>query len=302
MGNLSKKTRHFIEVEKANGLFYGLTDQEKKDWFVNRMHKEPVDVHIHHTKDTFITTRDGAKLTAHIIHPNSETKRPIILFFGGGLFLTSDTRHLEKQLSELAITCNSTVIAVDYRMEQFPTPINDCIDAVYWAEKNASAFNSKPDHIVLCGDGFGASIVAAATQQLKDEPISIKAICLFYPALDPFLPTESKRIYGEDYLLEVNWLEDFYKKLIGNQSITNLSAPLHNNDFENHPPTYVLKADFDPLRDEGILYSKKLQEAGVKVFSKVEENTIHGFFSLPGIHVKKTRQIIHDVDHFLKSL
>lgn len=302
MGTLSSKLRTFIDIEKGQGSFLGLTAEERKNWFVNRMDKQAVDVHIHHTEDRVIETRDGAKLSAHIIHPNNETKRPIILFFGGGLLLTSDTRHLEAQLSELAITCNSTVIAIDYRMDKFPTPVNDCIDAIYWAEKNALSFNSKNDNIVLCGDGFGASIIASAVQLIKNEPISLKAICLFYPVLDPFHKTESKQLFAENYLLEVSWLEQFYKKLITNQEITIMSSPLHGENFENHPPTYILKAEFDPLRDEGILYGEKLQAAGTKVFSRVEESTIHGFFSLPGIHLKKSKQLIHDVDHFLKSL
>ncbi|MBQ0138531.1 MAG: alpha/beta hydrolase [Kurthia sp.] len=302
MVNLSRKMRIFIDEEKSKGAFKDLTPEEKKDWFVSRMSKEPVDVHINQMVNRKIPTRDGESISAHIIHPNNETKRPAILFFGGGLFLTSDTRHLQNQLAELAVTCNSTVIAVDYRMEKFPTPIEDCIDAVRWVEEHALEFDSKPDHMVLCGDGFGASVVAAATQQLKDSEHSIKAICLFYPAVDPALQTESKRDYGENYLLETSWLNYFYDQMRGTQEVTPISAPLHGTNFDRHPPTYILKAEFDPLRDEGKLYGDKLAEAGVKVFTRVEENTIHGFFSLPGIHLKKSRQIIHDVDHFLKSL
>lgn len=302
MMELSKKMRNFIANENLKGDFQDLTEEEKKQWFVSRMTTEPVDVHIHHTENRTIPTRDGTNLAAHIIHPNNETKRPAILFFGGGLFLTSDTRHLEKQLSELAITCNATVIAVDYRMTAFPTPVEDCLDAVKWVEEHATEFDSKTDKIVLCGEGFGASIIAAAMQQLQKEKHPIKAICLFYPAVDVSLRTNSKEMYSENYLLEVKWLDYFYKKMTGSQEVTALSAPLHGTQFDNHPPTYILKAEFDPLKDEGKLYGEKLAAAGVKVFSRVEENTIHGFFSLPGIHVKKSRQIIHDIDHFLKSL
>lgn len=302
MVQLSKKMRRFIDLENEKSSFQDLTKAEKKDWFIRRMDKRPLDVHIHHLENRHFTARDGVELPVHIIHPNGETKRPIILFFGGGLLLTSDTRHLEEQLSEMAITCNATVIAVDYRVDSFPTPVNDCIDAIYWAEKNAGELHSKSDNIVLCGEGFGASLIAAAAQKLKDEAISIKGICMFYPIVDPFLKTPSKVEYGENYLLEVSWLEYFYNQLIDRSQLSVESAPLHGEDFENHPPTYIVKAEFDPLRDEAKLYGEKLMKAGIKVFTRVEESTIHGFFSLPGIHLKKTKQIIHDVDHFLKSL
>lgn len=299
---LSKKMLAFIDEEKAKSALQNLTQEERDQWFVSRMMKEPVDVHIHHTEKREMATRDGHKITLHIVHPNGETKRPVILFFGGALLLTSDTRHLQKQLSELAVTCNSTVVAVDYRMEQLPTPLEDCLDAIEWVKEHATEFESKSDNIVLCGDGFGASVVAAAAQQIQSENAGIKAICLFYPSLDPTLETPSKMEYSENYLLEVSWIYQFYKEMAGDLGNSTIVSPLHATDFENHPPTYIVKAEFDPLRDEAKMYGDKLAKAGVKVFTRLEEDTIHGFFSLPGIHTKKTRQIIHDVDHFLKSL
>lgn len=39
-------------------------------------------------------------------------------------------------------------------------------------------------------------------------------------------------------------------------------APLLARDFSNMPETLILTAEFDPLRDEGEDYGKKLAEAG----------------------------------------
>lgn len=301
MGNLSTKTKEFIEKERRREPFQSLTKEEKEIWFLQHTGTTN-DAHIDYKEDIQIPARDGHMLNATIIYPNAETKRPTLLWFTGSLFLTSNYEHIENKLREIAITCNMTVIAVSYRMEPFPTPLNDCIDAIEWAHTNAELFHSLPDEMVVCGDGFGASLVASIEQQIQHTHDFIKAICLFYPAVDPFLLTDSKRAYGEGFLLETEWLQAFYTQMTEHREPNATIAPLHGLDFSNHCPTFIMKAEFDPLRDEAILYEHKLENAGVKVLRKTEENTIHGFFAVGGLNEKQTTQIIHDIDHFLKSL
>ena len=61
------------------------------------------------------------------------------------------------------------------------------------------------------------------------------------------------------------------------QALTNFKAsPLVAESFRGMPPTLILSAEFDPTRDDGILYAERLKKAGVQV-KHVHYNSFHGF-------------------------
>ena len=51
-------------------------------------------------------------------------------------------------------------------------------------------------------------------------------------------------------------------------------------DLAGQPPTMVVTAGFDPLRDEGLAYAERLRAAGVDVVYREYPGQIHAFVSL----------------------
>lgn len=105
---------------------------------------------------------------------------------------------------------------------------------------------------------------------------------LYYPSVDldfdetryPSL-TENATGYG----LETAGLKpfnSFYLDTGADPSDPRVS-PIKREDLSGLPRTLILTAQYDPLRDEGELYGRRLQEAGVEATVHRYESANHGF-------------------------
>lgn len=64
---------------------------------------------------------------------------------------------------------------------------------------------------------------------------------------------------------------------------------MNATDLKGLPPATIILADADVLRDDGMAYAKKLEEAGVKVTPKNHPGVPHEFFGL-GSAVDKAKE------------
>ncbi|XP_058017190.1 arylacetamide deacetylase-like 3 [Ahaetulla prasina] len=71
------------------------------------------------------------------------------------------------------------------------------------------------------------------------------------------------------------------------------------------PQTFLLTCEFDVLRDDGLLYMKRLMDNGVPVTWSHVENGMHGIMPLFGYGIlsfPSAKRVVHDVTDFIRRL
>jgi acetyl esterase len=179
------------------------------------------------------------------------------------------------------------VLSVDYRLapeNPFPAAVHDADAVLQWVSRHASEFGGDTTRIVVAGDSAGGTLatVAARHARVQDEPSAVLEV-LFYPSLNiSSLDYHSYRQFGKDHLLTQNAVERFREFYLPNSSDWTRpdASPLLAEDLSGMPPTLLIGAGCDPLRDEGLAYAHKLREHGNKVIYRLEPQLPHAFLNL----------------------
>ncbi len=225
-------------------------------------------------------------LRARVYRPVGDGPFPTIVFFHGGGFVLCDLDTHDAPCRELCRQTTSVVVSVDYRLApetQFPGPLEDAIASATYVSEQVAEFGGDANRIVLAGDSAGGNLAAAAAQALRDAGLPLAAQLLVYPAVDFREGTErypSLVEHATDGVIltaaDMDWFDQQYAP--GADREDPRLSPLLGT-LEGLPPTVVVGAEMDPLRDIGEAYADALEAAGVPVRRKVFPGMIHGFFN-----------------------
>ena len=199
----------------------------------------------------------------------------VILFFHGGGWTTESVETYDRVCSRMAQSTGRFVLSAEYRLapeHRFPDGFEDCYAVAEALFGGKILPGLDPRRITVMGDSAGGNLAAAVCMKARDTgDFSPARQILIYPALyncyTEDSPYESVRTNGTGYLLTSVKMED-YVKLYARTEEDRLDpyfAPLLAEDFSGLPDTLILTAEFDPLRDEGEDYGRKLREAGCRI-------------------------------------
>ena len=101
---------------------------------------------------------------------------------------------------------------------------------------------------------------------------------LVYPAAGN-VETGSVKKYTDTPLCNSRDMEKYDKLYRPDPSVGNniYASPIEAESLAGLPAAYIETAEFDCLRDGGILYAKRLRQSGVSVTLYNTEGTMHGF-------------------------
>ena len=224
---------------------------------------------------------------------------PCVIYYHGGCFVSGGFTTHDNQLRQLAWYSGCRVIAVQYRLAPehiFPAAHNDAESGANIIWKYAKKLGVDRDNITLAGDSAGGHLALVTALRLKaTRQWQPAQLMLIYPMLDATASFASYDHNGQDYIITRDTLLSGYEMYMPQTDPLHPEvSPLWREDFNGLPPTHIITAEFDPLRDEGEALYQRFQEQGVDCTCQRYLGVIHGFFQLAGVS-RAARSAMRDV-------
>ena len=247
--------------------------------------------------DAAVTTVDGVlpgaagDIPYRLYTPaqDEEEQLPGFVFFhGGGMVAGSIDTH-DRVAAALSEATGCRLISVDYRLapeHKFPAAIDDAIAAADFVSRQAASFGIDATRLVVGGDSAGATLAAVVCQHARrNAGPSIAAQCLICPVLDFEATSPSREAFAENHLIDRVTLEaDLADYLPEGADLADPRiSPLRALNLAGLPAAIIHTAEFDPMRDEGNAYARKLLAAGVAVEHVCHDGMIHNFHALGAV-------------------
>jgi acetyl esterase/lipase len=219
---------------------------------------------------------------------------PGLLDIHGGGFVVGNIEMEHAVAARLVRALGIVVVAVDYRLapeHPFPAGLEDCYATLKWIVRDADALGIDSDRVGVYGQSAGGGLAAALALLARDR--GGPALCFQFlgiPEVDDRLETPSMRQFVDTPVWHranavLSW-QYYLGPGVGGE-VSPYAAPARAADLSGLPPAYVSTMEFDPLRDEGILYALGLLQAGVPVELHQYPGTFHGSSAIVTAAVSK---------------
>ena len=191
----------------------------------------------------------------------------------------------------LSLLYNAVVVTPTYRLtpeHPFPIGILDAWDALKWCAAHAAELGADPQGagFIVGGVSAGGNFASVLTQLARDRnlqpPVTGQWTCI--PGLQPHKAEERKQWFSREQNADASILNLEATRIFNEFLKPDLKSPLYsplNSEMGlgGTPRTYVQVCGADPLRDDGFIYAKALEDAGVEVKVDVYPGLPHGFWT-----------------------
>ncbi len=240
---------------------------------------------VHRVVDRAVPGPAGG-IPVRVYWPSAAADLPVLVWFHGGGWVIGGLESHDPLCRLLCDDAGCIVVSVDYRLApeaKFPAAVEDCVAAWEWVSAHAAELGGDPERVALGGDSAGGNLAAvtALIAGERDLPAP-RAQILVYPVTDYELDSASMIDNATGYFLEAEHMQWFWELYARDESDYDDPhfSPLRAHDLEGLAPALVVVAEFDPLRDQGLAYGKRLQAAGVSTEIVHGDGVFHGFFGM----------------------
>ena len=214
----------------------------------------------------------------------------VLHIHGGGMVIgaAADAQYVRWR-NELA-AAGMVVVGVEFRngagklgAHPFPAGLNDCTSALQWVSDNKARLGIST--LIVSGESGGGNLTLATTLKAKrDGRIGqidgVYAQCPYICGMYARKPRELRSLHeNDDYFIGCALMTILVRVYdpTGANATNPLAWPYHASasDLRGLPPHVISVNELDPLRDEGLVYFRKLLDAGVSAVSRTVNGTCH---------------------------
>ena len=223
-------------------------------------------------QDQYITVAPGKLLRMRIHGQRSAAggvvPAPLVVHFHAGAFV-SGSLDSGSCVAQLLADAGAVVLSIDYPLapdHPFPRAAETCYAALAWAWKARHKLAGKGAPVFVAGEEAGGNLAAALALMARDQQaFALAGQILLSPMLDPCMATASLRC-ADAGAVGCTWADGWRQYLPRLEEAGHpYAAPGTALRLSGLPPTLLLTAEDDPLRDEALAYAERLQGAGRQV-------------------------------------
>ncbi len=283
---LDPQAKLLIDLIEGSGSFALTADsdpQQLRDLYASLT--PPVQVEVARVEDTTFPG-PGGDVPVRIYRPDGDAPKPAIVYYHGGGWVIGGLNTHDGTCRAFANALDALVVSVDYRLapeHPFPAPLDDAFAALTWVHDHAAELGIDPARVAVAGDSAGGNLAAVVAQLARDAggpPVCFQL--LIYPVTDHEFDSVSMNDNAEGYFLTRDAMRWFYSHYLNDpvEGADPKVSPIRASHLADLPPAYVITAEFDPLRDQGMAYAAAMSDAGTQVVAWTYEGMFHGFLSM----------------------
>lgn len=250
--------------------------------------RAPADVTV---ADTLLPVAGGAQtIPLRIYTPRAAGPHAVVVYFHGGGYVVGDLDGYDAVCRQLCEDSEAVVVSVGYRKapeHPFPAAVDDAWAAVQWVARQARELGADPARLGVAGDSAGAVLATVTAVLARDAGAPhVGFQALVYPPAAGGHEGDypSREVHAGGPTLTGRTMDYFSRHYFGPSRCAPdfRGAPLRAADLGGLPPTLLLLAAHDPLRDEALAYGKAMMAAGSDVSIVEYHGLAHGFISMAG--------------------
>ncbi len=240
-----------------------------------------------------LTLTGGLRARLYLPPAGTGESLPVVLFAHGGGWVTGSLDTHDSLCRTLCQGSGWAFLSVDYRLapeHPWPAAPDDMATTLHWLQEHGANLGVNPKRLALMGDSAGGNLALVTALQARVDgclpPLLLVLIC---PVVDPAMACASWRELADAPFLSAADMRWYYGHYAPDADDWR-AAPL-KGDLGRLPPTLVITAGHDILRDEALLLAERLDQQGGTVWQRPMAGMFHDFVMFaPAIEAAREQQ------------